>query len=274
MAITTLDGLIGAASQRVSLFKTASRTSVAAQWFSVFDLAGNPGAGVIAGTSTTAGVVPTTATAGCPSIVSFGGNTGYINKIEFGSTVASRFALFDMLFKAGAYGFAAGTTSLTGQPSYSGRVLGGTDFTNTEIWIEVSTAFTTGTAWQVKITYTNQAGTTGRTSIISTTLAAAALTQGKLFQIALAADDTGVQKIESVIVTNGGTAMTAGAFNVLVLRRLWSQGRVRVANDSDIHDMLKTGLPQIFDTTALYLMVSADSTATGLPELVCELVAG
>lgn len=274
MAITTLDGLIAAPSQRASMLKTASRTSVAAQWFSVFDLAGNPGAGVLAGTSTANGVVPTSATAGCPTIVSFGGNTGYINKIEFGSTVASRFALFDMLFKAGAYGFAAGTTSLSAQPSYASRVLGGTDFTNTEIWIEVSTAFATGTAWQVQITYTNQAGTAGRTSIISAAQAAAALTQGKLFQIALASGDTGVQKIESVIVTNGGTAMTAGAFNALVLRRVWSQGRVRVANDSDIHDMLKTGLPQIFDTSALYMMVSADSTATGLPEVVCEIVAG
>lgn len=274
MAITTLDGLIGASSQRVSLFKTASRTTVAATWFSVFDLAGNPGAGTLAGTSTTAGVVPTSATAGCPTINSVGANTAYISKIEFGSTVASRFALFDMLFKAGAYGFAAGTTTLSAQPSYSGRVLGGTDFTNTEIWIEVTTAFVTGTAWQVQVTYTNQAGTTGRTSIISAAQAAAALTLGKMFQIALASGDTGVQKIESVIVTNGGTAMTAGNFNVLVLRRLWSQGRVRVANDSDVHDMLKTGLPQVWDTSALFLMVSADSTASGLPELVCEVVSG
>lgn len=52
-----------------------------------------------------------------------------------------------------------------------------------------------------------------------------------MFQIALQAGDTGIQKIESVIVTNGGTAMTAGNFNVLVLRRL-GQARIRVANDT------------------------------------------
>lgn len=274
MAITTLDGLIAAPSQRVSLLKLASRTSVAAIPFSVFDLAGNPGAGVLAGTSTAAGVVPTAATAGCPTINSFGGSNGYINKVEFGSTVACRLALFDMVFKAGAYAFTAGTTALSAQPSYSGRMLGGTDFTNTEIWVEVTTAFVTGTAWQVQVTYTNQAGTTGRTSIISAAQAAAALTQGKMFQLALQSGDTGVQKIESVIATNGGTAMTAGKFNVLVLRRLWSNARVRVANDGDIHDMLKTGLPQIFDTSALVLQVTADSTATGLPEIICEVVTG
>jgi len=274
MAIESLDQLIAAASQRVSILKTASRTSVATIPFSIFDLAGNPGAGTLAGTSTANGVVPTDATAGCPTINNFaGGATGYISNISFGSSVACRITLFDLLFKAGAYGFAAGTTSLSAQPSYSSRVLGGTDFTNTGIWIEVSTAFSTGTAWQVQITYTNQSGTAGRSSIISASQAAAALTAGKKFQIALAAGDTGVQKIESVIVTNGGTAMTAGAFNVLVCRRLW-QGRVRVNNDGDVHDMLKTGMPVIFQDSALIVDVAADSTATGIPELTIEIVSG
>ena len=49
-------------------------------------------------------------------------------------------------------------------------------------------------------------------------MAAAALTLGKMFQLPLQAGDSGVQKIESVVVTNGTTAMTAGNFNVLVLR--------------------------------------------------------
>jgi hypothetical protein len=274
MTISSLDQYIAAASQRVTYCKTAGRTSVLTVPFSMFDLAGNPGAGTLAGTSTANGVVPTDATAGFPSINAFGvGNVGYLAGVQFGNSAAGRFTLFDMLFKAGAYAFTAGTTSLSAQPSYASRVLGGTDFTNTEIWIEVSTAFSTGTAWQVQVTYTNQAGTTGRTSIISAAQAAAGLTQGKMFQIALAAGDTGVQKIESVIVTNGGTAMTAGAFNVLVMRRLWS-GRVRVANDGDAHDMLKTGMPQIFEDSALFLQFAADSTSTGIPELQIEVVNG
>jgi len=274
MAINTLDQLIAAASQRVSLLKTGGRTTVSTFPFSVLDLAGNPGAGVLPGTSTTAGVVPNSSTAGFPSLNAFAGAAiGYINKIEFSNTTPSRFLLFDLVFKAGAYAFTAGTSSLTAQPSYSARMLGGTDYTNTEIWIEVSTAFATGTAWQVQVTYTNQAGTTGRTSIISAAQAAAALTQGKMFMLGLQTGDTGVQKIESVIVTNGGTAMTAGAFNVLVMRRLW-QGRVRIANDGDVHDMFKTGLVQIFDSSALFLVVAGDSTSTGAPELVMEVVSG
>ena len=59
MAITTLDGYIGARKIIVVQKKTASITSVAQQITSPFAAAGIPGAGVLAGTSTAAGVVPT-----------------------------------------------------------------------------------------------------------------------------------------------------------------------------------------------------------------------
>jgi hypothetical protein len=276
MTITTLDGYIGAVKQRIELVKTASRTSVAGIAFSVFDLAGQPGAGTLAGTSTTAPVMPTDTTAGCP-LINFTSGTTYLSKIEFNNTVTSRLAIFDLLSKSGAYSYTAGTTTITTPLDVSSRcpdVNGSSWGGGNEIWIEVSTAFSTGTAWQVQITYTSSAGTTGRSSIISASMAAAALTLGKMLQIALASGDTGVEKIESVIVTNGGTAMTAGAFNVLILRPLWTSGRVPIANGGDIHDMLKTGLPIVYNTSALYLQVFADSTATGLPECNIELANG
>jgi hypothetical protein len=268
MAIATIDQYVAAAKQRIPINKTTSRTTVALIPFSVFDLAGNPGAGVLAGTSTAAGVVPTDATAGCPAI-NFSSGVGYLSKVEYASTVLGRLNVFDMLFKAGAYAFTAGTTTLASQPVISqrcpdypgsGTVFGG----GNEIWIEVSTAFVTGT-------YTNSAGTTGRTSIISAAQAAAALTAGKMFQLALQSGDSGVQKIESVIATNGGTAMTAGNFNVLILRPLWTNGRVRVAGEGDIHDLLRTGLPIVYTDSALIMVPTADSTSTGLPEVILEI---
>jgi hypothetical protein len=78
--------------------------------------------------------------------------------------------------------------------------------------------------------------------------------------------DSGLQKIESVVAT----VATAGTFNLMVLRPLWS-GRVTVANGGDVHDLLRTGLVQIFDTSALYALIAADSTATGIPELAIEV---
>lgn len=273
MAITTVDGLIGAQRQPLSWVKTVSRTTVATGWFSLFDFAGNPGAGVLAGTSTAAGVVPTDATAGCPTINAFaGGATGYLAHVDFGSSVASRIKMFDMVFKAGAYLFSSATTTLSAQPSYSARMPGG-DFGDTQIWIEVSTAFLTGNSLSVQVTYTNQSGVTGRTSGSTGTLNAAALTAGRMYQLALQSGDTGVQKIESVIVTNGGTLMTAGAVNVLVLRPLWS-GRVKIANDGDTHDFTKTGLPEVFADSAIVCAVAADGTASGIPELEFVIASG
>jgi hypothetical protein len=144
-------------------------------------------------------------------------------------------------------------------------VLGGTDFTNTEIWIEAVTAFTGNQS--IAITYTNQAGTTGRTT--GTIATGVAPIVGRMLQLPLAAGDTGVQKIESVV----STVSTAGTFNVLVLRRLWA-GRVIVANWGDTHDFLKTGMPIVFADSALMPIVQPDSTATGLFELVAEVING
>lgn len=276
MGLSSVDQYIAGAKQRIPLVKTASRTSVAIIPFSVFDLAGNPGAGTLAGTLNTQGVVPTDITAGCPLINAFlPGNKGYLTRVEYYSSVLAQLYIYDMLFKAGTYAFTAGTTTLSSQPAISGRCPdypgSGIVFGNgNEIWVEVSTAFTTGTAWQIQVTYTNSAGTGSRTSIISAAQNAAALTQGKMFQLALQAGDSGVQKIDSVIVTNGGTAMTAGAVNVLIMRRLWSN-RVPVANSGGIDDLLKTGAPELYETSALVAVVQADGTSTGLPNLNIEI---
>ena len=139
--------------------------------------------------------------------------------------------------------------------------------------MEVVTAFTTGTAWTCHITYTDQGGVTGVAGPDLPTMAAAALPIGRMYQLPLAAGDSGLQKIESVVVTNGGTAMTAGTFNVMVLRPLWF-GRVAVANGGDVHDLLRTGFPQIFETSALYMVLYADSTAVGLPDVCMQIAMG
>ena len=249
----------------MGIIKTGAVTSVAANVTQVLQAAGNPGAGVLAGTNTANGVVPTDATAGFPVLNAFGGGaTGYITNISFGSTVACRLHLFDCLFKAGAYAFNA-NVALTAQPSYASRVLGGTDYTNTEIWIEAVTAFTGNQS--IAVTYTNQAGTTARTT--GTIATGVAPIVGRMLQLPLQAGDTGVQKIESVV----STVSTVGTFNVLVLRRLWS-GRIIAANFGDVHDFLKTGMPIVFADSALMVLSQPDATTTGVFEVVAEIVNG
>lgn len=263
MAITTLDGYIAAASQQVSYLKTASRTGVAGIPFSVFDLAGNPGAGTLAIGNTANGIVPTDALAGYPIIGSLNAN-GYIGVISFGSTVACRMILMDCLFSAGAYAFNA-NVALASQPSFAGRVPNGTDFNNTELWLEAVTAFTGNQS--IAVTYTNQSGTAARTT--GTIATGVAPIVGRMFQMPLAAGDTGLQKVESVV----SSVSTVGTFNVHVMSRKW-MGRVRIANDGDVHDFLKTGMPPAFADSALRVIIMPDGTATGTPEFMAEIVDG
>lgn len=258
MAISNRDQLIASlvGAQRVEYQRSGARTTVANVPFSLMDVAGQPGAGTLAGANTANGVVPDSTVQGFPPINSFGGNTGYLHGVQFGSSVACRLRLYDLVFKAGAYAFNA-ATSLTTQPSYSARMPGG-DYKGTQIWLECVTAFT-GTP-SVAVTYTNDAGTAAQTT--GTVSWGAVPIVGRMLQMPLAAGDNGVQKIESVTAT----VATVGTFNVLVMRPLWS-GRVILANGGDLHGPDKTGMPILFSTSALFLTVEADSTASGIPEV-------
>jgi hypothetical protein len=197
-------------------------------------------------------------------LASFGGLKGYLSRVAFGSSLACRIHLFDILWKGGAYAFNAAVTGQT-PTSYASRVLGGTDFTGLELWYE---QVTSGTGVQsFSVTYTNEAGVTG-CSTGGVSLGTAG-TVGRMMQVPLASGDRGLRGVTGV----AGSVATAGTFNILVMRRLWS-GRVRINNDGDTHDFLKTELPEIFQNSALRIVVAPDSTNTGIPELDLTIVAG
>lgn len=256
MTISTLDGYIASSKQILCIQRSGARTTQAGLWFQTFDLAGKPGAGTLAGTSTTTGVVPTDATAGCPPINAFGvGATGYISQVEYGNTVACRMRIYDMLWKGGAYAFNANTSGNT-PASYSSRVPN-SDYSQCELWYEQVTA---GTGIQsVNVTYNDQDGTsssTGAFSIGTTGIV------GRMHQIPLAAGDSGIQGVTGVT----GSTATAGTFNLLVLRPVWT-GRVRIANDGGSHGLDMCAMPEVYDDSALIVAVAADSTSSGVIDI-------
>jgi hypothetical protein len=264
MAISNLDGYIGSGKQTFLQKKTASMTAVAQNIFSPFDRAGIPGAGTLAGTNTTTGVVPTDATAGCPTINAFaGGATGYITRLHGYSSVACTLYLVDIVLKMGAFAYNAAATGLT-TTSFSTRVPGGTDYTGCRLWLEAVTAFTGNQS--IAIGYLDQDGNAGTTGTIATGVAPIV---GRCFELPLAAGDTGVRGITSVT----STVSTAGTFNVLIVRPL-AMMRIPVAGYSEQRDLYGTGMPQVFDNSALAVYVRPDSTATGLPEWQIEISNG
>lgn len=261
MAITSFDGFIAAPKHMISIQKVAARTTVASVPFSLQDLNGSPGAvSSFAVGNTSTGLVPTDNTEGFPHIP-FSTGELYIYSLSLLSATLGHMNLYDRLFHVGGISYAGATTTLSSQPSYSSRVTNGTDFSGTQIWIEVTTAFATGNNWSVVVTYTDQDGNPGASTGTMTALAAASLTKGKMLQLVLASGDTGVQKIESIIVTNGATAMTAGVFNVMVQRPLW-QGPWTQASQTHFHPMSRTGMPIIYPTSALAMYVITDGAVS------------
>ena len=184
-------------------------------------------------------------------------------RAEIGSNVACRIAFFDRLFVCGAHAFNA-NQALTGQPSYSGR-LPNTDYKGLELWAEMVTAATGNQA--VTVTYTNEAGTGSRST--GAVGIGAAPTVGRCWQLPRQAGDAGIQKVDNVL----GTVASVGTFNVMVLRPLFS-ARVKMANDGDVYDFLKTGMAEIYADSALFMLVCPDSTSLGLPECQLEVANG
>lgn len=86
----------------------------------------------------------------------------------------------------------------------------------------------------------------------------------------LQAGDVGVQGITGVVATGS----TAGTFNILILRPLYTNMRCGVAKDGRIDSWDKTGGVQVYADSALVLLINADSTATGTPDVLLEIENG
>lgn len=337
MAISTADGWFAAARQKAMIQKTAAVTSIAAQPFSMWDAAGNPGAGTMIVGNNTTGIIPTDATAGVPLLNAFGGGTtGYLAAGRFRNSVAGSCILYDRLVHYGtatnltptgtttftAFAVVTGSisgTTLTvsavtsgtlapGQPitganvtagtvitdygTGSGgtgtytvsisqtaasatvnawpalRVPGYTDFTSTEILLEMSVT-AAASAVTVAIGYTNQAGTTGRSTGASASLSG--FTKGRIIAMPLQAGDKGVQTINTLVI--GGTAAATGSVNVILARRL-AEFDIRIANSIDAQGWDLIGGPMVYDTACLWPVIQADSTSTGLPTLSLDIISG
>lgn len=266
MAILTPADYQAARKQRAVLNKTASITAVAAQMFDNIAQAGNPGAGTLAGGSTTTGVVPTDATAGYPIINAFdAGAQGYLTNLEVWSPVAMNLCIYDVLWKAGAYAYNV-STSGNSPTSYASRLPFLEDdvtrnYNGLELWVEAVTAFTGNLS--ANITYNDENGVSSSTGVIST---GAALIVGRMFQMPLASGDSGIQGVTGVV----GSVATAGTFNILVMRPL-AKIRIPAANYFQKLNLWDLGAPEIFADSALYAFPQPDSTATSTPQVTFEI---
>jgi hypothetical protein len=117
-----------------------------------------------------------------------------------------------------------------------------------EAWIETYTAFTPA-ATTLSMSYTNQAGTSGRTGT-SAAFAASSVVAGRMFTMNLQAGDSGVRSVQSV--TWGGAGAVAGNFGITLLRRVAEFNSV-VGGSGETFGAFEVRMPRIYDDACLAL---------------------
>jgi len=264
MAITTLDGALAGMVPPVPLIKTGSSMAAAGamRGHSLWYTAGNPGASVaptigINGEAVTPSLSsPANVVGGrIPRTNPPGGEDGYLGRLSMQASAAGSLWLVDRLWHNSGLSVTATTAqaiSPAGLPSRdrNGAALGD----GVMAAVEWSATGGAGTP-TVTLTYTNQAGDTGK----SATLTGVATPPAGTFEMfALAAGDTGIRAPTSFIQN---ATRTSGTMH-LVLFRLLAQLEITAANIGNAIDILTGGRPEIYDDSVLQL-VWIQSATTG-----------
>lgn len=225
MAITTLDGIFAGLRPPVEINKSVTTTLVAGRPASLWSLAGSPGAGSF--DSTLNGVVLSSSSSlvngQIPHYDPVSGNS-YLAYFDGMATQAGRLLLLDRIWHNGGFTITSTSAQNITSPTWPSRCpTSGTDDTPTTtglgvmLAVEVSAATGTGTP-TITVSYTNQAGTSGRTGTnIIATVASSAI--GATYFIGLQAGDTGVRSVQSLTLS---ATWTSGTINLVAYRRIAS----------------------------------------------------
>jgi len=255
MAVTTLDGLVGAltAGETRNFMKTPTTTEGAGFFHSLWRAPGMPGAGAIPPTS--AGEIPTDATAGSfPFVNAAGAANNYLGYIAAASTVAGTLILYDRLWhNSGLVGNIITTQSFT-----QGALTRYTTGEGVELWGEVYTAMG-ATASVMTAVYTDQGGTTGNNATYAHP--ANALAADQMFPFILASGDYGVRDVDSVTLSI--STGTAGNFGLVLLKRLVTIP-LQTQNVAAVYDAFSSGLREVSDDACLAFMIQCSATNQGV----------
>ena len=258
MAITTLDGVIAGMQYPRFLVKPATPTLVAGRPHSLFYLAGSPGAAV-APTPGITGVALTTYLGQIPFTNPVSGNS-YLARFQGQATIAGTLLLCDRLWHNSGMSITAVTAQTINSVAWPARSADAT--VNGEailIGVEVSTILGAG-APTLSMSYTNQAGTSGKTGAgIITVVTLSAV--GAFYMIGLAAGDTGVRSIQ----TYTRSATSTSGVEHLVAYRVLAGLELTAPQIPNAIDALTSGFPRLFDNTVPFLLfIPSTTTASNI----------
>jgi hypothetical protein len=267
--ITTLAEYQTSIRQKILYTKSGTSWGSGAAFYSNVQISGSPAAAAAPGNSAN-GIVPVSPATGYPTINSAGARL-FITGVEAsllssGSTFAGyRYILADLLFYAGGYTLASNVT-LASQPSFASRMPGGA-YAGTQIWVEQVPGSGSSSPANYTIGYTNQGGTAGRSTGAVSVYTGSNVGLSAV-QIPLQSGDGGVQKIESVVGSGGGSLSA----NVMVVRPL-VYGRVDWPRRGGVQRKWfdKITPVEIFGNSALVSIVQCEGSGSTLTTAPLEL---
>ena len=239
--------------------KAATPTLVTGRWHSTWGMAGIPGAG--SWNTTLAGVNLSSTSAMVAGQIPFtdpGSGSSYLARFVGAVGQPGKLLLCDRLWHNG--GFTAVTSAQTiNSAAFPARdVNGSTNGVGVFVGMEYSATGAANTP-TITVSYTNQAGTAGRTGSNLTT--SSAPPAGTFVGLTMQAGDTGVQSVQTVAFTS---APTAGSVN-LVAYRVIAALECAQAYQASALDLVTGGMAQMFNGSVPYLVfIPTSTTASAL----------
>ncbi len=208
-----------------------------------------------AGAAPSTAVVPTRATAGALGQFNSTGTQRLIQAV-MSAALGSAIIIADRLSHQGGLSGTVATAQTTNLPTAAlTRYTSGVGvFAAVEIYTAIGTAAATFT-----VSYTNQAGTSGRTSIATSIGQANYNTALRVLLIPLQSGDTGVRSVESL--TLSGSTGTAGNFGITLFKPLFVMPVVDVGSLQLLFDGLQMGLMPIIENDACLFFLASGATS-------------
>lgn len=238
-----------AVSQRPAILKVAATAFGAGSFHSLWKVAGYPSSGATPATG--AGAVPLATT---PGAIYFS-DRGRLDRVLFAGAQPGTLLVYDRLVHTSGLSGTVATPQTVNSTAITRPNNQGVD---AELWLEWYTP-TGSTPRTVTASYTNTAGTAGRTT--ATASIPASPVAGFMLPLGLQASsgDLGVQSVQTV--TLSGSTGTAGDFGVTLMRRVAELALI--TSDVPVEDVSRRRV-EIEGGAALSLVLLCSGTDTGL----------
>lgn len=257
MAITTVDGLLAGFKPPSFFMKALTGTTVAGRLVTPLFLAGIPGVGAMP-TPGLAGAALTSLTGQLPFTNPPGGQETRLARFAASNSAATgTLHLYDMLWSNSGFTITSTGAQTVNSAAWPARDVNGT--TNGDgvmLAVLVSAATGAGTP-TITVSYTNSAGTAGRTATnILATSASSPL--GTVYLIGLQAGDVGVRSVQTLTLS---ATWTSGTINLIAIRQLASVVMLGAGVSAPV-DALTSGMPRLYDNTVPFLVYEPTTTTT------------